>query len=50
MIRFLLLITGIYLLFSATANGQTLEENLNFLKENTVPVKDKKTEYNLRYR
>ena len=45
MIRFLLLFTGICLVCSTMSNGQEFEDNLHYLKENTVPVKDKKTEY-----
>jgi len=44
-IRFILLNATLLLLFSGAANSQELEKNLDFLKENTVTVKDKKTEY-----
>ncbi len=38
-------ITGVCLLCGTALYGQELEGNLNYLKENTVTVKDKKTEY-----
>ncbi|SHI88355.1 hypothetical protein SAMN05444280_107102 [Tangfeifania diversioriginum] len=40
-----LTITAIFLIANLLAQDQELEEKLDFLKENTVPVKDKRTEY-----
>jgi hypothetical protein len=45
MIRALTMFAGIIFLAGTLARGQGLEENLNILKEKTVTVKDKKTEY-----
>ena len=40
-----LTITAIFLIANLLAQDQELEESMDFLKENTVPVKDKRTEY-----
>jgi len=43
--RYLIFLTGVFILLTSLSYGQELEEKLDFLKENTVPVKDKRTEY-----
>ncbi len=45
MIRYLIFLTGVLILLSPLSYGQELEENLNILQENTVTVKDKKSDY-----
>ena len=45
MMRYLIFLTGVFILLTSLSYGQELEEKLDFLKENTVPVKDKRTEY-----
>lgn len=43
--RALTMFAGIFFLVSFLAHGQELEENLSILKENTVTVKSKRTDY-----
>lgn len=45
MIRYVIFLTGVFILLNAPVYGQQLEENLSILQENTVTVQDKKTDY-----